>query len=71
MDENEKLYDVKQTAQFLNVDVRTVFRWVQLGRLRPFRIPSGAARFKRTDLLSSRERYEFGDSRPPHDPSLG
>lgn len=70
MGEKPELLTYKEVATLWRVDVRTVQRWVMLGRLRPFRI-GGAVRFARRDVIQARETYEHGDPNPPHDPAMG
>lgn len=60
---------VKDVAAMTLVSERTVFRWMQLGRIRPVRI-GGTIRFKKSRLLMDLERHEYGGE-PKHDPAMG
>lgn len=44
----DKLLNVQETADFLRVTTRSVFRYIQSGRLRAFKI--GEWRIKQSDL---------------------
>lgn len=67
----DDLLTPKQVAEIWQVTVRTVRNWSNLGRLNPLRMGNGTVRFLRSDVIQAREKYEFGDPEPPHDPSLG
>ena len=69
--EPKELMDVKQVAAFWGVHPRTVFRWVELGRIKAVRMPSGRARFKRVEVIRAMDIYEFEPGQPNHDPSMG
>lgn len=56
----DELITVKEAAQLMKSSERTIFRWMQLGRIKAFRLPSGIARFSRSGLLRAMENYEFG-----------
>lgn len=40
----------QQAANYLGVSVRTLDRYVDAGKIRPFRLPSGHRRFRLADL---------------------
>lgn len=67
---DEPYMTVKQVAQLMQVEPQTVRRWVKLRRLNPLRVGQ-TIRFKRADLMTALEKYEYGDPNPPHDPSMG
>jgi excisionase family DNA binding protein len=66
----DEMLTPKQVAAKLQVGLRTVQRWVQLGRLTPLRMSKGTVRFRESALLAAMEKYEFG-APPSRDPSLG
>ena len=64
------LMTAKEVALFLRVEVRTVRRWVYLGRLRSLRVGMGHLRFRRSEVIRAIERAE--DEEPQRaDPSMG
>jgi excisionase family DNA binding protein len=58
------LMTTKDAANFWGVSMRTVFRWIRDGRLKPLR-KGKTVRFKRSDV----ERAD--EPREPHDPTIG
>ena len=46
----EKLLSTGQTAKYLGVTVRTIYRWEEAGRLHPIRLPTGQRRFSRLEV---------------------
>jgi excisionase family DNA binding protein len=58
----DKYLTAKEVAALAGISTRTLFRWIQLGRLRPLRI-GGGIRFSRDKVLREIEAQEFG--RPP------
>lgn len=48
--ENEKLYRVGEVAEIFRVDVRTVERWQDAGKLKGVRTPGGHRRFFESEI---------------------
>lgn len=46
----EKVVSPREAASLLGVQVVTVYRWIQLGQLPAYRLPSGYIRIRETDL---------------------
>jgi excisionase family DNA binding protein len=65
----DPLLTKKEVATLWRVGLRTVERWVELKRLRGVRI-GGTVRFRRSEVLRSADRYQYGDS-DRHDPAMG
>ena len=55
----DKYLTVKEVAALMGVSTRTLWRWIQLGRLTPLRIGKGI-RFSREQVLREIETQEFG-----------
>jgi len=65
-----KLLTRKEVAAMWRVDVSTIRRWENLGRIKPIRI-LGTVRFTRAEVIRAAEKYEHGDPDPKHDPAMG
>ena len=46
----EKLLTLRQTAEILNVSTRTLLRWIENGKIRAVRLPSGRIRIPQTEI---------------------
>ena len=46
----EKLLTLRQTAEILNVSTRTLLRWIEAGKIRAVRLPSGRIRIPQTEI---------------------
>ena len=58
----DKYLTAKEAAALLGITPRTLWRWIQMGRVRPQRVGKGI-RFSREEVLRQIEVQEFG--RPP------
>lgn len=47
----EKLYTIEETAQYLKVSVRTVFNYIEQGRLNTVSLGSRLLRIKESEIL--------------------
>lgn len=65
----DEYLSIKEAAQMMHVSVRTVRRWVELGRIRPWRI-GHTVRFKRAGLIRALDKYEYG-AEPQRGKELG
>lgn len=68
-----EMMTVKEVADLMKVTPRTVFRWMQLGRLHPFRIRGkgrDTVRFNRSELLTAIDEVAYGGGES-EDPSMG
>lgn len=54
----------KEVAALLRVSVKTVYKYVKMGKLKCVRLPSGRIRFSREDLL--RELEAWGELHESH-----
>jgi excisionase family DNA binding protein len=54
-----KYLSAKEAAALLGISPRTVFRWIEMGRLRPFRF-GGSIRFSREQVVHEIEMQEYG-----------
>jgi excisionase family DNA binding protein len=65
------LMTTKEVATLTQFEPRTVRRWVSMGRLKALRI-GHEMRFRRADVLSALERFEYGgNDDPKRDASMG
>ena len=60
----------KEVAALLRVELRTVRRWVSLGRLTPLRV-GRSVQFRRAEFLEAEIRSRDEATPPPRDPSMG
>ena len=60
-----RLLTAREVAADLGVEFRTVLKWAKAGELPAFRLPSGALRFRESDLDAWLEARSLGvqDSR--------
>ena len=56
-----EFFTSSEVARRLRASPRAVWRWVQLGRLRPRRDHRGRLVFDAADVERAVDRYEFGD----------
>lgn len=68
-DPSRDLLTIKEVASIMRVDPRTVFRWMDRGRLKGVRV-GGGIRVRRQELVRAIERYEYGGGEQ-HDPAMG
>jgi excisionase family DNA binding protein len=66
----EELMTIKEVADFLRLTPRSVWRWLNRGRLRPLRW-GHTIRFRRADVIDSAEKYQYGDPEPKDDILMG
>ena len=50
MTENGKMLTLRQTAEILNISTRTLLRWIESGKIRAVRLPSGRIRIPQTEI---------------------
>ena len=55
----DKYLTAKEAAALLGITTRTLWRWIQLERVRPLRVGKGI-RFSREEVLRQCEMQEFG-----------
>lgn len=48
----EKLYTIKECAEVLSVSVRTIYRWIDEGRIPYIQLSEHVYRFNRDDLIA-------------------
>jgi len=48
----EKIYTTYQIGKFCQVNIRTVIRWIETGKLKAYSTPGGHRRVKWTDLIN-------------------
>ena len=59
-----RLLKVKEAASILNVDRRTIWRWIKKGRIQAIRLPSGRYRIPEGEVVKIlREGLEKGGRR--------
>jgi len=49
-----------EAAEFLKVKPRTIDEWMRRGRIPFCKLPSGAVRFRREQLIEFLEKFEVG-----------
>lgn len=64
------LMTVKDVAIFLRVEERTVYRWVELGRIKPLRM-GRTIRFSKSNLLRAMEKSRYSQPATGDDPMMG
>ena len=47
----ERLLKVKEAALILNVDRRTIWKWIKEGRIKAIRLPSGSYRIPESEVI--------------------
>jgi len=48
----EKIYTTYQIGKFCQVNIRTVIRWIETGKLKAYTTPGGHRRVKWSDLIN-------------------
>ena len=56
----ETVWDKPETAEFLKIKVRTLDDWMRKKRIPFAKLPSGAVRFRKSQLLAFIAKYEVG-----------
>jgi predicted DNA-binding transcriptional regulator AlpA len=69
---HDDLLTPKEVAALLRVDVRTVRRWMEMGRLpQPRRINDRVLYWRRGDVLEAMLEYRDGAGKRGDDPAMG
>ena len=55
----DKYLTAKEVASLMGISTRTLWRWIQLGRVTPLRVGKGI-RFSRDQVMQQIETQEFG-----------
>ena len=58
--QDETVWDKPETAEFLKIKARTLDDWMRKKRIPFAKLPSGAVRFRRSQLLAFIAKYEVG-----------
>ena len=61
----------KEVAAMIGISTRTLWRWIALGRLTPYRMSRGTLRFRRQQVVRAVEKSRGYEWKPKDDPSMG
>ena len=50
MEKNMRVISVREASRFAGVEIDTVYRWIRIGLLSAFKVPTGRLRIREIDL---------------------